>query len=208
MRRKHQMGQAAKKLKKPVKEEAAEVIQVSSAVEEADVDKKKREIQVVNLSKAEAEAISTEDLLKAMTPRISERRALKVLADVLKDGTVTVEEPETLADWTYKAVVVKGVDMSEVTGSKEPKVTLTKANFESLTGEQMAKYIEEHTTEKRASLIMLALIGFGLPLTPVQIVDLSNRRITVEGVELPKTTTSRKRDSVVLVKGVNVNGGK
>lgn len=180
----------------------------ANAVEEAPVEKKngKRDLPKVELTRAKAKAISAEDLLKMMTPRISERRAQKVLAEVISDGTVEITDPATLADWTYKGVVVEGVDLSEVQGAKEAKVTLKEKAFKELDGPGMAELIVANATEKRTSQVMLALIEFGLKLTPEQIVNLSNGRIVIEGIAVPRTVV--KRDSVVLVKGVNVNGGK
>jgi len=165
----------------------------------------KRNLPVVKMTREEAEAIDTAKLLEAMTPRISERRAKKVLVDVIGDETVTVTEPETLMDWTYKHVAVTGAKADEVQGSKTPKQTLSAKQFKELDGAGMAALVKEYTTEKRAGQIMLALIEFGLKPSPEQIVELSNARIAVEGVENPRVAGPR-RDSVVLVKGVSVNG--
>lgn len=202
------MGSQAKR-KQSVEEPVtkSEVIEIPNTKEEAPVDEQhgtKRNIPVVEYTEETFGALSAEELLTVMTPRISERRALKVLLEVISDGTVTIEEPPTLADWTYKAIAVEGADLTEVSGAKTPKVSMTQKDFAALDGPGMAKLIEEHTTEKRASQIMLALMEYGLVLTPEQVVALSNNRIKIEGVTLPSTST--KRDSVILVKGVQVNG--
>lgn len=200
------MGTAATKAKSVEKKTKGEVVEMKTKEETSVAGKEgtKRDIPVVEYTQEALAKLSQEELLVAMTPRISERRALKILCDVIEDGTVTIEEPATLADWTYKHVTVSGVDLEEVTGSKKPKVTLKKADFDGLDSPGMAKLIGKHTTEKRASLIMLALMEFGLQLTPIQVVSLSNNRIKVAGIALPRNVI--KRDSVVLVRGVKVNG--
>jgi hypothetical protein len=166
---------------------------------------RKRDLPVINLTREEVVQLDAKGILEIMSPRVSGRRAKDLLISLVGDGTVSVTDPETLMDWTYKHVIVEGVSAETITGSKDPKVSLAAEKFKKLTGAEVAELLKEHTTESRAGKIMFALIGVGLQLTPEQVVTISNNRITVEGVELLKAA-QRKKDSVILVKGVSING--
>ena len=168
----------------------------------------KKNLAVINYTVDSYKAVTAEDLVEVLNPRISLLNAKKVLVDIIGNGTIGVTDPEVLADWTYKAVHVEGtVYGDDVSGKKIPEVVLTADEFSQATAEQVAGYIKVHTTEKRAGEIINALIAGGCYIpTATEIVRLSNGRISVEGVSIAKANKA-KGTHKVLVRGIKVNIG-
>jgi hypothetical protein len=166
----------------------------------------KKNLAVINYTVDSYKTVTPEVLAEVLSPRISLLNAKKVLADIIGNGTISITDPEVLADWTYKAVHVEGtVYGDDVSGKKIPEIVLTSAQFSEVTPEQVAGYIKEHTTEKRAGEIINALIAGGCYIpTATEIVRLSNGRILVEGVSIAK---ANKDTHKVLVRGIKVNIG-
>lgn len=167
----------------------------------------KKDLTVLNFTRDEYNALDPKVFVDEIAPRISESHALDVLVALVQEGVFDIKAPEVLMNWTYKAVVVAGVNLQvvkEIPGKKVPVVTLSMEEFETTTPEEMGNYFKEYTAVGRAARTLLLIIkneGF-LP-SAEKMVQLTNGRITVEGVELPKQV--KKVASSILLKGLTIN---
>ena len=166
----------------------------------------KKTLSVIKYTQEEYEEVEASQLTEELSPRLSLGNAKKVLVSILRDHKLVISEPETIMDWTYKAVVVEGASGDEIAGKKDAEKTLSIEEFDALTGEEVAGFIKKYTTEKRAGEIIMALIsGEYFKPTASQVIQLANGRIAVDGVSLPKTGSS-KTAHVVVMKGIKING--
>ena len=164
----------------------------------------KKDMPVINYTKEAFGKLTSKTLIDVITPRISNLIAKKELVKMIKNGDVVFTNPVDLSEWTYKAVVVVGTDLSKIVGKKIPEVTLTVDEFKALTNDQVAKYIEDHTTEKTAAAYMFAIVEAGQILTAEQVVRITNSRITVEGVTVTKNSNKRTA-RVVSLTGIKLS---
>jgi len=145
---------------------------------------------------------------------ISVERAKKVLIDLIKTGAVVINDSKTFARWTSRRIVVKGDDLSAVQGYNKPTETLTKEEFEALSPEEMAGYIQKYVSYDRAKTGVIILIGKGLPVPPETAMRWSNGRFEFAGLEKQRSTTGtgvgrghrRRVDPNELVTGLTLNG--
>jgi len=167
----------------------------------------KKDLSVISWTKDEYNSLDPKALAEVLEPRVSEGQALDVLVSLVENGTIEIKDPEALMDWTYKAVQVAGIDaevVKQIPGKVEPKTKLTMAEFETTSAADIANYFRLYTTAGRAARIILALIEQGYKPATEKVVQLTNSRICIEGVSLPK---QNKQRSSVLLKGVTVNNG-
>ena len=164
----------------------------------------KKDLPVINLTRAEAEAIDADRIELELVPRLSLGHCKSYLVREIEAGNISVSA-DVIKAWTYGAIIVKGVDGEKVPGKKEALQTLTAAQFGKLSAKEVAGLVRDHTTEKRASCIVTALMTeAGLRPEPADLVYLSNGRMSIEGFELQRTT--RVIDTSILIKGVKING--
>ena len=202
-----QNGKAIPNNKVTTKDEGETKMNATPKVGKKQVNRVKALLPIINYTKEEYEAVDATKLAEVLGPRLSLGNAKKVLVSVLRDNIVEISDPESLMDWTYKAVAVEGINGDEIVGKRVPEKTLTKEEFASMTSEQAAGFIKVHTTEKRAGEIIMALVSddYFKP-TEAQVVQLANGRIAVEGVSLPKKAGGSKPPRVVVLKGIKING--
>jgi len=164
----------------------------------------KKDLAIINLTKAEAKAIDAKRIETELVPRLSLRHCKTYLVREVAAGAISV--PETVVKaWTYGAVAIKGVDGGKVPGRKEAEETMTKAQYAKLDAAAKAALLKEHTTEKRAGYIVTALMTrVGLVPEAKDIVFLSNGRMAVDGIVLE--TARKATDFSALVYGVEING--
>jgi len=119
--------------------------------------------------------------------RISRERAKDELVERIKASRIKVGEI-ALADLTYKNVVVEGVKLPKtIRGVSEPKVTLTEDAFGKLKPEDVAAYVEKYTHKRRvANVIIPDYIAAGMPMTAEDVVSITNGRVAIKGVVVPK----------------------
>jgi len=166
---------------------------------------KKKEMEVINYTQEAYNELPCDHVLATITAeRISDGNAISVLTEIVESGALSIKAPNVLMDWTYKGVQVEGVKADDIPGKVEPSVKLTAEEFEQTTAQEMAKYIAEYTTQARAGKILLVLIDQGIyKPTAAHMVKLTNGRITIEGIELPKK--NMKKRASVLITGIVVN---
>lgn len=152
------------------------------------------DMEVIELTQAAFDKLTPTGLVAKMIDpknsainRISRERAHAMLIKRIEAGRITVTSV-SIADLTYKNVVVAGVAIpAKVRGVIEPKITLTEENFSKLTPKEVAAYVDKFTHKRRvADVILPDYIIAGMPMTAVDVVSLTNGRIAVKGVEVPK----------------------
>ena len=138
------------------------------------------------------------DLITVPDNRLSRERSKQELVSRIASGRIKVGEPSTLMDWTFKNVQVEGVD-TDVRGVKEAKVALTQEQFDALSDAEKATYIKQYTNKRRvAESILPELIRKGMPLSPEDVVYLTNGRIAIDGVVVER----QSRRQVALTDGI------
>jgi len=131
--------------------------------------------------------------------RISRERALELLTTRIKAGKIKITGA-ALMDLTFKRVVVEGVDpeaLKDVRGvaTENAKVTLTQDEFNALTPEQTAAYVEQYTHKRSAAnKYVPAYIGAGMPMTAEDVVWLTCGRVAIAGVTVE--TKGKKSEAV------------
>lgn len=162
----------------------------------------KKDLIKIELTQTQAEKYSAQKIKAELVPRLSNRRCKTFLLQKIEAGIVEVPAP-AIGIFTYKAIAVKGVDVGDVAGKKEPIRSFEKAAYEKLDAKAVAALVQEHTTEKRAAYIVTALLSEGkLKPSPAELVFLSNSRIAVEGVVIE--STRKGLDISALVAGVQI----
>ncbi len=140
------------------------------------------EVTPINLTMDEFTAKSPQELADLVSDRLSQERAKAELISRIREERIRINEPSTLMDWTYKNVNVEGTK-AKVRGVKNAKITITLDQFKALSPEQKAGYVNQFTHKRRiASDILPQLIIKGMPITPRDLVWLTNERVTIEGV--------------------------
>lgn len=156
------------------------------------------EIRPVDLTLEEFSNLKPEKLMEMVVPRLSRIRTKAELVSRIKSGRIKIGQPSTLMNWTFKNVMVKGVNISS-RGTKDTKVELSKEEFDTLTDDRKAELIEKYTRERRASEeIFPALLRMGLKLTAYDVVYLTCGRVAIEGIVIEGNT----KKQVALVDGV------
>ena len=142
------------------------------------------EITPINLTMDEFTAKSPQELADLVSDRLSQERAKAELITRIREERIKINEPSTLMDWTYRNVSVDGTK-AKVRGVKNAKITLTLDQFNALTPEQKAAYVNQFAHKRRvAGDIMPQLIIKGMPITPRDLVWLTNERVTIEGITI------------------------
>jgi hypothetical protein len=155
------------------------------------------EITPIAITTDEFTAKSPQELVDLMIDRLSQERAKAELISRIREKRIKINEASTLMDWTYKNVTVEGVT-AKVRGVKNAKVTLTADQFNSLTPEQKAAYVNQYAHKRRvAGDIMPQLIIKGMPITPRDLVWLTNERVTIEGVTIQNHNANGKRNQAL-----------
>jgi len=150
------------------------------------------EIQPITLTLDEFKSKTAQEIASLMHNRISRERGKAELTARIRDGRIRITVPEVLADWSFKNVVVEGMN-SKIRGVKTPKVTLTKEQFTDLTNPEKADFIEEYTHKRRiASDIIPQLIIKGMPVSPEDVVRLTCGRILIDGVVVERKGNGRQ----------------
>ena len=170
---------------------------------------KKKDLTVLNFTAIEYNLLDPKEFVEELAPRVSDGHALDVLIDLVQAGTIVIGDPEVLMNWTYKAVVVEGLDpkvVKEISGKKTPVVTMSLAEFEALSPKHMGNFFRWYTTPSRAAKILLEIIKTqGYLPSAEKVVQLTNGRVAVAGVERPKQ--NKKAPASILLKGVTINNG-
>lgn len=132
--------------------------------------------------------------------RISRERGKTYLVDNVASGKINSITAAVLMNWTFRGVVVKGVEFKGQGRSAENALkTLTQAEFDKLSPTETSALINEYTHKRRAAdVIIPALVTVGMPLTAEDVVYLTNGRIEVEGV----TVTKSSKTTEAVVTGV------
>jgi hypothetical protein len=155
------------------------------------------DVKPIAITIDEFTAKSPRELADLVSDRLSQERAKAELISRIREERIRINEPSTLMDWTYRNVAVEGVK-TKVRGVKNAKVTLTLDQFNSLTPEQKAGYISQFTHKRRiAGDIMPQLIIKGMPITPRDLVWLTNERVTIEGVTIQNHHANGKRNQAL-----------
>jgi len=159
------------------------------------------DLKLISLSMEELEKKTAQELADLITVpdnRLSRERSKQELVSRIASGRIKVGEPSTLMDWTFKNVQIEGVD-AKVRGVKEAKVTLTQEQFNALSDAEKAAYVKQYTNKRRvAESILPELIRKGMPLSPEDVVYLTNGRIAIDGVVVQR----QSRKQVALTDGV------
>ena len=167
---------------------------------------------VYDLTVEEWEALSGSAKADIFVEVISVERAKKVLKELVGKGIVKIADPKMFARWTNKRVVVKGIDLTGVSGYKIPSETLTIEEFNELTPDQMVELAQKYISNDRAKVAFKILVGKELPMTIEQAMLWSNGRLQFEGVEKPKGNTSGGRGTRKVINddelaaGIILNG--
>lgn len=157
------------------------------------------DMEIIELTQAAFDKLTPAGLVAKMIDpknpainRISRERAHAMLIERIEAGRITVTGA-SLADLTYKNVVVAGVAIpARVRGVIEPKVTLTEEQFGKLKAKEVAAYVDKFTHKRRvADAIIPDYITAGMPMTAVDVVSLTNGRVAVKGVEVPKAGNAK-----------------
>lgn len=157
------------------------------------------DMEIIELTQAAFDKLTPTGLVAKMIDpknsainRISRERAHAMLITRIEGGRITVTSV-SIADLTYKNVVVDGVAIPpKVRGVIEPKVTLTEEQFGKLKAKEVAAYVDKFTHKRRvADIIIPDYIIAGMPMTAVDVVSLTNGRIAVKGVEVPKAGNAK-----------------
>jgi hypothetical protein len=142
------------------------------------------EVTPIAITMDEFTAKSPQELVDLVSDRLSQERAKAELISRIREERIKINEPSTLMDWTYKNVTVEGVT-AKVRGVKNAKITITLDQFNALTPEEKAAYVNQYAHKRRiAGDIMPQLIIKGMPITPRDLVWLTNERVTIEGVTI------------------------
>jgi len=161
----------------------------------------KKDLSIIELTKAQAEKFSAEQIQSDLVPRLSNRRCHAFLVSKVETGAINIPAQAIMA-LTYKAVSVTGVDV-KCAGKKKPVVTMSKAEFGKQGPGGVAKLLREHTTEKRAMYAVTALLTEGkLSLSPRDMVYLSNGRVSVAGITIE--SARQGTDMGALIAGVTI----
>ena len=142
------------------------------------------DIRPIDLSQKEYESLllTPEKLNEIVIPRLSRIRTKAELVSRVRSGKIKIDDPSTIINWSFKNVQVTGVSVNS-RGVKEPKVLLSKDQFNNLTNDEKADLIEKHTRERRASEeIFPALLKLGMKLSAYDAVYLTNGRLSIENV--------------------------
>lgn len=157
------------------------------------------DMEIIELTKAAFDKLTPAGLVAKMIDpknpainRISRERAHAMLIERIEAGRITVTSV-ILADLTYKNVVVEGVAIpAKVRGVIEPKITLTQEQFDKAEPKEIAAYVDKYTHKRRAAdTIIPDYIVAGMPMTAVDVVSLTNGRVAVKGVEVPKAGNAK-----------------
>jgi hypothetical protein len=159
------------------------------------------DIRPMDISMAEYEAMTHEQLINLVIPRLSRIRTKAELVSKIRSGKIKLgqsgQSATTLMSWTFKNIRVSGVSIN-LRGVKEPKVTLTQEEFNALTNDQKADLIEKYTRERRvAEDIYPALLRLGMKLSAYDVVFLTNGRLSVEGIVIENRGHSGKQSTIV-----------
>ena len=142
------------------------------------------EVTPIAITMDEFTAKSPQELADLVSDRLSQERAKAELITRIREERIKINEPPTLMDWTYRNVCVEGVK-TKVRGVKNAKVTLTLDQFNALSPEEKAGYVNQYAHKRRvAGDIIPQLIIKGMPITPRDLVWLTNERVTIEGITI------------------------
>lgn len=163
----------------------------------------KKDLTTIDLTQTQAEKYTAEQIQADLIPRLSNRRCKAYLVQKIETGIVKVPA-NSIGTFTYKAIAVEGTDVGDVPGKKDPIKTFKKAEYNKLEALGIAALVKDHTTEKRATYVVQALLESGkLSPTPADLVYLSNGRITVEGIVIE--STRKGLDMGALIAGVEIS---
>lgn len=131
-------------------------------------------------------AQKAELLTAAVSGRLSRKRCKAKLIELAKAGEVHLKTPDALYAWTFGAATVAGARPDGIPGKQHPVLDITQAQWDKITPKRIAEVIQEHTTEKRAADVVLALM-YGKLFRPTaeDVIYLTNERVTIEGVKAP-----------------------
>lgn len=166
---------------------------------------KMNDLTPIKLTQAEFDALDAEGLRAKLCdepqPRISRERGKAYLVRQVASGKINSIEPETMENWTYNSVRIKGVEVEGqgFTAANAAK-TLTKAEFGKLDAQGKAALIEKFTHKRRAADVILPdLVTAGMPMSAEDVVHITCGRVSIEGV----TPTARARKtSHAITEGV------
>jgi hypothetical protein len=143
----------------------------------------------VTLTKEQFGKLSKEDVYKLLEKRISQEKATSILTDLVDQERIAITDPATLPNWTYKRVMISGIDYKGL-GAKTPKVVISKEEFGKLNGKKLAEVLRGNISPERAKAIVLVLLENGIVKpTASEVVEWSYNRVMVEGYA-PKWTYS------------------
>lgn len=181
------------------------------------------EIKAKEFTPEAIDALSSTDLRKLIEVDfgqsvLSRERSEKYLVTVIRDERVKNISPQLMLSLSARKCWVKGTSVtftssegitSTIAGhgvqtEADAEYNPSKEEFDAYTADELADIVAATCTKNRADGIVLAMIGGGLKVTHEDLVHLTNRRISIKGVEPPKVVvTSSNTPAEDVITGVS-----
>lgn len=134
---------------------------------------------------------------------ISKERAIKFLINKVRAGKLSKIPAVAMLSWTNRRVWVQGTantfknkdgSIGTISGSgikeeADAKLNPSQEEYEAYTSEQLADIVNQYIhKDKAADVIIPSLLEKGMPLTPEDLMFITNNRVTIKGLEPKKVT--------------------